>query len=320
MGKSPDGFYPAGTFAREIFEPLLIDLSWNSSRLEGNTYSLLETDRLLKLNQPAEGKNTDDTQMILNHKEAIEFLISLGEDLEINRYIILNLHGLLSRNLIKDPSSCGAIRKIPVGVGKTVYMPLAIPQLLEECFDQIIYKANMIEDPFEQAFFMMVHIPYLQAFEDVNKRVSRLSVNIPFIRANLSPMSFVDLPKDIYISGLLGIYELNRIELMRDVFVWAYERSCYRYAAIGRVVGDPDPLRFKHHTFIKEVIYQIIEAKLNKIEAHKQIEKDVQKVDQSDREKLIEVLEGELMTLHEGCIARYRVTPKQFEEWQKNWS
>ncbi len=320
IGKSPDGFYPAGTFARKIFEPLLIDLSWNSSRLEGNTYSLLETDRLLKLNIPIEGKTTEETQMILNHKEAIEFLIGLGDGVEVTRYVILNLHALLANNLLKDSRACGAVRTIPVGIGKTVYMPLEIPQLLEECFDQIVYKANAIEDPFEQAFFMMVHFPYLQAFEDVNKRVSRLSVNIPFIRANLSPLSFVDVPKDIYISGLLGIYELNRIELMRDVFVWAYKRSCYRYAAIGRVVGEPDPFKTKYHKLMNEVIFQIVEAKMDKEQAHRQIEKNKSTAEAKDQEKFVEVIETELMCLHEGNIARYRVTPKQFEEWQKNWS
>jgi Fic family protein len=79
--------------------------------------------------------------------------------------------------------------------------------------------------PFEQAFFVTLHLPYLQPFEDVNKRVSRLAANIPFIHHNLCPLSFMDVPEDLYINGLRGVYELNRIELMRDVFVWTYEKK-----------------------------------------------------------------------------------------------
>ncbi|MDX8431755.1 MAG: Fic family protein [Candidatus Algichlamydia australiensis] len=320
LGRSQDGYYPAGTFAREIFEPLLIDLSWNSSRLEGNTYSLLETDRLLKLNEPVKGKDIEDTQMILNHKEAIEFLISLGENITVNRYTVLNLHALLSQNLISNPKACGRVRTIPVGIGKSVYMPLSIPQILEECFDQIIYKADAIKNPFEQAFFLMVHLPYLQPFEDVNKRVSRISANIPFIRENLSPLSFVDVPKDAYISGLLGIYELNRIELMRDVFVWAYTRSCHRYAAISRIAGEPDPNRLKYHKAINRIIFKVVEKKLDKLRAHQYIEKERVKAAPQDQEKFVEMVETELMALHEGNIARYRITPKLFEEWQNTWA
>ena len=96
----------------------------------------------------------------------------------------------------------------------------------------ILDKAGAIADPFEQAFFVMVHIPYLQPFIDVNKRVSRPGANIPLIRHNLCPLSFIDVPERAYVEGTLGVYELTNIDLLRDVFVWAYERSCQRYIAI----------------------------------------------------------------------------------------
>ena len=91
LGKT-DGNRPAGTYARQIYSRLLIDLSWNSSRLEGNTYSLLETERLLELGEVAEGKNRRETQMILNHKAAIEFIVDMAGEVDINRYTILNIH------------------------------------------------------------------------------------------------------------------------------------------------------------------------------------------------------------------------------------
>jgi Fic family protein len=160
---------PAGTYAREIHNRLLIDLSWNSSRLEGNTYSLLETERLLELGAAADGKETRESQMILNHKAAIELLLEDSVDIAFNRYTICNLHALLSDHLLADQGACGRLRTKPVGVTGTLFHPLGVPQMIEECFDVLLEKAESITDPFEQAFFVMVQLPYLQPFVDVNK-------------------------------------------------------------------------------------------------------------------------------------------------------
>ena len=204
--------YAAGTYIRQILDRLLIDLSWASSRLEGNTYSLLETERLIAFGEAAPGKTPFETQMVLNHKAAIEFLVDAVDEIGFDRRTILNLHALLSDNLLGDPSASGRLRAIPVGIGKSVYEPLAAPQLIDEIFGQILDTAVAISDPFEQAFFVTLHLPYLQPFEDVNKRVSRLAANIPLIHHNLCPLSFMDVPEDLYINGLLGVYELNRKE------------------------------------------------------------------------------------------------------------
>ena len=204
--------YAAGTYIRQILDRLLIDLSWASSRLEGNTYSLLETERLIAFGQPALGKTPFETQMVLNHKAAIEFLVDAVDEIGFDRRTILNLNALLSDNLLGNPSASGRLRAIPVGIGKSVYEPPAVPQLIDEIFGQILDTAVAISDPFEQAFFVTLHLPYLQPFEDVNKRVSRLAANIPLIHHNLCPLSFMDVPEDLYINGLLGVYELNRKE------------------------------------------------------------------------------------------------------------
>lgn len=196
--------------------------------------------------------------MILNHKAAIELLVEQASEVGFNRYTILNLHALLSDNLLADPQACGRLRAIPVVVAGTVYHPLEIPQLIEECFQRILDAAAVIADPFEQAFFAMVHLPYLQPFEDVNKRVSRLAANLPLIRENLSPLSFVDVPENAYVEGLLGVYELNRVELLRDVFIWAYERSCARYSAVRQSLGDPDPFRMRYRTLVAETVAEVV--------------------------------------------------------------
>ena len=166
IARPNDGERPAGTYARSIYSRLLIDLSWNSSRLEGNTYSLLETERLLELGEAAEGKNAMEAQMILNHKAAIELLIEQAQEIGFNRYTILNLHGLLADNLLADPQAGGRLRRIGVGIDGTVYHPLEVPQLIGECFQQILDTATAIADPFEQSFFALVNLAYLQGFED----------------------------------------------------------------------------------------------------------------------------------------------------------
>ena len=192
VGTPESGEQPAGTYAKQILNRLLIDLSWNSSRLEGNTYSLLDTKRLIDFGEEAEGKERLEAQMILNHKDAIEFLVSSAADIGFNRYTILNLHAMLANNLLPDEAAAGRLRHIAVGIEKSAFHPLEIPAVIEESFDQILATAAAIKDPFEQAFFAMVQLPYLQPFDDVNKRVSRLAANIPLSRETclrcLSPM------------------------------------------------------------------------------------------------------------------------------------
>ena len=320
IGGERDRERPAGTYARRIFSRLLIDLSWNSSRLEGNTYSLLETERLLELGEAAASKNALETQMILNHKAAIELLVEQADEVGFNRYTILNLHALLSDNLLIDPMAGGRLRHIPVEIEGTVYHPLEVPQLVEECFDKILNTAAAILDPFEQAFFVLVHFAYLQSFEDVNKRVSRLAANIPLIRKNLCPLSFVDVPARAYVDGVLAIYELNRVDLLRDVFVWAYERSCARYSAVQQSLGAPDPFRLRYRALISEAITEVVLTGLDRESATALARRYAsERVSAVDQARFVEIVETEIMSLHEGNIARYRIRPSQYHAWKQGW-
>jgi hypothetical protein len=315
LGRSPALDRPAGTYAREILDRLLIDLSWASSRLEGNTYTRLDTHNLIAFGREAEGKDRVETQMILNHKRAIEFLVEDADVVGFNRHTFQNLHALLAENLLPDPGASGRLRTIEVGITGTVFRPLAIPQQIDELFGRILAKADEIEDPFEQAFFVMVHLPYLQPFEDVNKRVSRLGANIPLIRHNLAPLAFVDAPEAEYIAGTLGVYELNRVELLRDVVAWAYERSAQRYTAIKDSLPEPDPLRMRNREALAHVVGGIVRDNLA-IDSVAIRRLAAGRVDAEDMDSFAALAINELYQLHEGNLARFRLRPSEFQRWQ----
>jgi len=317
LGRSPDGERSAGTYARDILNRLLIDLSWSSSRLEGNTYSLLDTRELIERGTAAAGKDAKETQMILNHKAAIELLVDSAEDVGVNRFTITNLHALLADNLLDEPRNAGRLRTTPVAIQASTYVPTAIPQFIEEMFSCLLETGNAIQDPFEQSFFLLVHISYLQPFVDVNKRTSRLASNIPLIRRNLVPLSFLDVPEQTYIGGLIGVYELNRIELLRDVYVWAYERSARQYKTVRDSLPEPDPFRLRYRTALTEVVAEIVRRRIPQTQAA--IADLAQpSVDAQDIPRFTQLVLEEVADLHEGNIARFRLRPSEFQRWRNS--
>lgn len=315
LGRSSAGPQaPAGTFARDILHRLLIDLSWASSQLEGNTYTRLDTERLIEFGQAAAGKDALETQMILNHKAAIEFLV--GEpSVAVDTATVIALHALLSDGLMRDPLASGRVRERAVEIGSSVYRPIALPQRLQELFGIVMRMAAEIEDAFEQAFFLMVHLPYLQPFEDVNKRVSRLAANLPLLRHNLCPLSFIDVPAQAYIDGTLGVYELARVELLRDVFVWAYERSCQQYVAVKQQLVPPDLFRLRYRAEISAAVKALVQQTLALNDVNL-AQVTPASVAVEDRIRFATQLRLEFDTLHSGNAVRFGLRPLELAAWQ----
>lgn len=315
MGDSGKTALPAGTYGRAVLDRLLIDLSWASSHLEGNTYTRLDTRELIERGQAAEGKAVLETQMILNHKAAIELLVENAEITEFNRFTLHNLHSALSENLLPNPADEGRLRQHAVEIGKSVYRPLAVPSRIEEMLNLLLAKANGIKDPFEQSFFVMVHLPYLQAFADVNKRTSRLAANLPLFRANLCPLTFLDVPEQAYSRAVLGVYEMNRVELLRDLYIWAYERSTQEYLAIKQDLVEPDPLRLAWREVIRQTVREVVQqpertplAVISECLAEHNLG--------AARENVEALVIEELRRLHEGVLARYKLRPSELAQWQ----
>lgn len=317
-GKRFDKQLAAGTYAQHICQRLLIDLSYNSSRLEGNTYSRLDTQKLVEKGISAEGKIQEETVMIMNHKEAILFLIENARDIELTSLTIRNLHHLLSQDLLFNPESCGNIRTIAVDIGQSTYKPLDNHHALKELFELVLQKARKISNPFEQSFFLLVHLSYLQAFEDVNKRTSRLGCNIPFIKTNLCPLSFTEVTGEDYTAALLAIYELNDTTPMLELFTWAYLRSCEQYGVVKKSLGEIDAFRIQHRQQRKTIMGHIIKKGLHGSAAEGLIASYCQDQGIKDVDKFTAMTLTDLTTLHAGAIIGLGITEAQLEEWLKH--
>ena len=311
---------PAGsTYQPETVNRLLVDLSWASSRLEGNTYSRIDTENLVEKGIYADGKDRIEATMILNHKRAIEMLLENAESLEYNMYTFMGLHGLLSSNLLGDPADCGRLRQKVVEIGGSAYSPMGVPQVVEECFRMFLAKARDIEDPYEQSFFTMVHLPYLQPFTDVNKRTARLGANIPLIKNRLCPLSFIGVPERDYIEGNLGVYELNKTSLLQDMYVWAYERSCRRYNVLQEKdrTGDPDPFRLRYERALAAVVGRIVKEQLDPTpECIAGLAQG--QVTANDIHQFADLVHSEMQNLHMGLLLRNGISLEEFNAWEQH--
>lgn len=314
-GRTPVAGQPAGTYAREIYEELLIDLSWSSTRLEGSSITRIDTKETLAQGRGMAALNDVDKTMVWNHKEAIDLLVDDAEEVGFNRATFLNLHGALSRGLLGDAHDEGRLRKRGVRIDGSPYRPLEIPQLIDDLFNLFLEKAAAIPDPFEQSFFVMVHVPYLQPFADVNKRTSRLGANLPLIRANLCPLSFLDVPLELYGEAMLGVYEYQRIELLRDVFVWAYNRSCDQYVVLREAKPTPDPIRTKYREHLSGLVRDIVRSAQVPSDGTLRQFVSAAGVPSEDRDAVILQLQAALADIHEGVLRRYQLRPSEMHTW-----
>lgn len=306
MGRT-QGQQPAGTYARKVLEPLLLDLSWSSSRLEGNRYSMLATEELFKRGNA--GTDTDAV-MLLNHKAAIEFLVEAVPLQGLTLSLLRNLHAVLMQDLLADSGALGAIRTKVVNISDTVYVPTQVPALLEEMLGSVVEKARHIKNPIESAFFLWVNMAYLQPFEDGNKRTSRLAANIPLMLYNCSPLSFLDVDVNDYVRAMLGVYELRDVALAVDLFAWAYRRSHQKYAAVKESLGAPDPVRLGYRESLTDAVGLVVRERQSVWAAL-----EAMGLTADTAPGFRELLLDELRKLEVFNCARYRLTQSTTQAW-----
>ncbi len=314
LGKSNLTNECAGTYARLIYNRLLIDLSYNSSRLEGNTYSLIDTEKLVLQGVGRQDKLDEERVMILNHKEAIRYLVEHAQTIEISSTHIFTLHYLLADGLVL-PEYSGHIRDQGVRIGVSTYHPLEDPKQLSLRLTEICKKGALINDPFEKSLFLLAHLAYLQAFIDVNKRVSRLSANIPLIQHNLVPLSFNDVDKAYYAKAMIAIYELNDISVLRDIFCFSYRRSCEQYKVTKQVIGFNEA-RVRYRKKRREMIRYIIVNQLTENELNNYIqEQSLSLIEKNERNDFISTIHDDLKTISPSHIQGMGITRQQLENW-----
>ena len=211
---------------KKDLERLAIDLSWKSSQIEGNTYSLLETERLLKEKQTAAGKTKDEAIMLLNHKDAIDFVVANPDYFfSLNVAKIEELHSILIKELGVDRN----IRTRRVGITGTNYRPLDNEFQIREALQQTCDLINNRENIFEKALFALVLLSYIQPFSDGNKRVARIGANAFLIANKHCPVSFRTVDAVDYKKAMLLFYEQNNISAFKQIFIEQFKFAVENY-------------------------------------------------------------------------------------------
>ena len=211
---------------RREMERLGIDLSWKSSQIEGNTYSLLETERLLKEKQTASGKTKEEAVMLLNHKDALDFVLADPEYLrEISLRRIEELHSILTKELDVDKG----IRRRRVGITGTNYCPLDNEYQIREALEDSCRLINGKENVFEKALLALVLLSYIQPFSDGNKRTARITGNAILIANKYCPISFRSVDSVDYKKAMLVFYEQNNISAFKKIFIEQFAFAVQTY-------------------------------------------------------------------------------------------
>ena len=201
---------------RKEMERLGVDLSWKSSQIEGNTYSLLETERLLKDKQTASGKTKEEAIMLLNHKDALDFVLDIPDYLkELSVHRIEDIHSILTKELEVERN----IRHRRVGITGTNYRPLDNEFQIREALEDTCTLVNGKDNVFEKAFLTLVLLSYIQAFVDGNKRTARITSNPILIANGYCPISFRTVDSIDYKKALLMFYEQNNIAAFKKIFI-----------------------------------------------------------------------------------------------------
>lgn len=239
------------------------DLSYASSRLEGVDYGHLATKSFFEEDTPITNMAPVDRKVLMNHFQAAKFIIegihqpTLEGDVGINEHDIRSVHAILSSGLLTNPMRQGAMRATAVKIGSSSYIPPSIPAEVKRLFSHVVQKAARISDPYEQSLFLLVHLPYLQPFDDCNKRVARLCTNIPLLRNGILPISWLDVNKDEMEVGLAAVYEQRDPRILAEVYVQACHRS-FESFTITQASRDPDEIDLRYDSELRLVIREVV--------------------------------------------------------------
>ena len=214
------------TIEKKELERLIIELSWKSSKIEGNTYTLLDAEKLILENKEAPGHTQNEKQMILNHKEAFTFVHNNSASFKtLTRAYIERLHEIM----VKDLNVGKGLRRGVVGITGSIYQPLDNEHQIQEQLDILINTINRVKTAYSKALIAILGISYLQPFEDGNKRTGRLLANALLLAYGYAPLSYRSVEEEEYRSATLVFYELNSIIPFKNIFVDQYDFAAKNY-------------------------------------------------------------------------------------------
>lgn len=212
---------------KKELERLIIELSWKSSRIEGNTYTLLDTEKLILEQKEAVGHSRDEAQMILNHKEAFLFVHENSKRFaSLTRANLEEIHSLLA----KDLGVGLGVRKAPVGVLGSKYRPLDNVHQITDALSGLFRAVDRARSPYTKALIALLGVSYIQPFEDGNKRTSRLATNALLLAHGVAPLSYRSIDENEYREAMLVFYELNSIIPLKKIFIDQYNFAARNYA------------------------------------------------------------------------------------------
>ncbi len=211
-------------------ERFIIELSWKSSKIEGNTYTLLDTEKLLSEGIEAPGHDKMEAKMILNHKEAFKFIReNFNTFTTIDSAKIEEVH----KFLVKDLNINNGFRSKPVGVTGSIYRPLDNIHQIKEAINSLCEAVNRIASPYSKALLLLLGLSYIQPFEDGNKRTSRLMANAILLAYKHAPLSYRSVDENDYREAMLVFYELNSLAAFKKIFIEQYIFAAQNYAVTG---------------------------------------------------------------------------------------
>lgn len=308
------GSGPRAGPARAWPQGLLADLVWDSVRLEGGSCTRVEIERLIEHETVPAGRPPGETQMVLNHAAAIAFMLESGPEIAVDAITVQNLSALLTENLLAGPGEEGRLRSRACPIPGSAYSPPAEPRTVADAFLRLLATAAAITDPFEQSFFLLVHLSYLRPFSAGDTALARLAADIPLLRRNAAPIAYRGIPAALFSEGVLAVCERNDVALLRDLFLAAGELS---RAADPPAPPLPDPFRLQYRTEIKAAVREVVLAGEAAAEAERRIRAHGQaRLPREARARFLAAVEAELASLHDGNFARYQLRPSEFAAWK----
>lgn len=304
----------ASTYSRRIAERFVIDLSWASSRLEGNTYDFLDTEMLLRYGQEAKSRDGLEARMVLNHKHSISLMLeNVGKGIP-TREDVHRMHAHMMYGLI-ELEYLGQVRQRSVRVTSTSYRPGDDSSELARLQGVMLSFAAQIQDPFEASFFLLASCSYLQAYVDGNKRMGRLLCNAPLLEAGKPPVSFVEIDRDSYIFGLIAFYETAETDLLAETIAGTYEVAAPHYQAAHSSLRLQREIELREGKRIASCIREIVSNGKSIAQAAGAVQRAFADLKESDREEIVEIIVEQLGALKPIHATIFGLEDAEVEKW-----